>query len=479
MQAPLFPDACSWAEAHFGPVRLGLASRRDRLVRSASRLALRPEGSLPSKFDWNELRGFYDLMHRPESTPDALLAGHYDLTRRQMDAPGAILIVHDTTELDFTTHPALEGAGPIGKGTGRGFLQHNSLAVRAEDGLLLGLAYQQAVVRRPAPPDETRTQRRRRERESVLWERGFRGVGPAPEGRLWVDVCDRGGDAFEALHASRALGHHALIRASQDRLVLVERDGRQEQDYLMRVARGLPPAIGDVVDIAGRGGRPGRRARVYLAAAEVEVRPPGRLPRREAYRPIRLWVVRVWEPEPPRGAEALEWVLLSTLETATPQEMLTRRDWYAMRWPTAEDFHQAEKTGCGEEDLRFRDAHAMGAALAVLSAVAVRVVQLRQVARAKPGEAAERVATPLEIEVVQRALGEARGAWTVWQFVRGLARLGGFLGRKGDGLPGWKVMWRGYRRLEAMLEGVRLAEGMRRGDTAAQASAAARHEAGP
>lgn len=479
MQAPLYPDACSWAEANFGPVRLGLASRRDRLVRSASRLALRPEGPLPSKFDWNELRGFYALMHRPESTPDALLAGHYDLTRRQMDTEGAILVVHDTTELDFTTHRALRGAGPIGKGTGSGFLQHNSLAVRAGDGLLLGLAYQQAVVRRPVPPDETRTQRKRRERESALWGQGFRGVGPAPEGRLWVDVCDRGADAFEALHASRALGHHALIRACQDRLVLVERDGRREQDRLMAVARGLPPAIGDVVAVAGKGGRPARRAKVYLAAAEVEVRPPRQLPKRGTYRPIRVWVVRVWEPEPTEGAEALEWVLLSTLETATPQEMLTRRDWYAMRWPTAEDFHQAEKTGCGEEDLRFRDAHAMRAALAVLSAVAVRVAQLRQVARAEPEEAAGRVATPLEIEVVQRALGEAVGAWTVWQFVRGLARLGGFLGRKGDGLPGWKVMWRGYRRLEAMLEGVRVAEGMRRGDVTPPAPAGDEDEGGP
>ncbi|MFH0989484.1 MAG: IS4 family transposase, partial [bacterium] len=29
-----------------------------------------------------------------------------------------------------------------------------------------------------------------------------------------------------------------------------------------------------------------------------------------------------------------------------------------------------------------------------------------------------------------------------------LARLGGFLGRKGDGYPGVKVLWRGLRRLD-------------------------------
>jgi hypothetical protein len=40
-----------------------------------------------------------------------------------------VLILHDTTEMDFTSHTALEGSGPIGDGDGRGFLQHNSLAV--------------------------------------------------------------------------------------------------------------------------------------------------------------------------------------------------------------------------------------------------------------------------------------------------------------------------------------------------------------
>jgi hypothetical protein len=32
--------------------------------------------------------------------------------------------------------------------------------------------------------------------------------------------------------------------------------------------------------------------------------------------------------------------------------------------------------------------------------------------------------------------------------VRGIAPLGGFLGRRGDGEPGVKTLWRGYRRLE-------------------------------
>lgn len=466
MERSLFTDPESWARANFGAVDLGRPDRSDRLVRSAARIAAQPGASFPAVFALNDLRCFYHLMHRREATHQAISAGHFDLTRRAMNSPGeVILVVHDTTELDFTHHEALrDHLGPIGDGNGRGFLQHNSLAVRARDGLLLGLAYQQLALRQPAGPGETRTQKKHRPRESALWRRGFQGVGHAPEGCRWVDVCDRGADAFEALYASLIeMGHQALIRACQDRCVLVEQaDGNLRPDKLMAFARSLPGRVDDVVEVSQRGGRPGRQAKVLLAGAVVWLEPPRQLPGRSQYRALRVWVVRVWEPEPPAGEEALEWVLLSTLPAETAEQLRQRRDWYALRWPVAEDYHQAEKTGCREEHVRFQDVEALKASLAVLSAVAVRVVQLRQVGRACPEEPAERVASPLEIGLLQQALGVALAAWTVGAFVRGVARLGGFLGRKCDGEPGWKTLWRGQAKLQGLVQGARLHEQMQR-----------------
>src|SRR5262249_28028784 len=155
-----------------------------------------------------------------------------------------------------------------------GLLQHNSLAVRASDGLLLGLAYQQIVNRQPRRKGESKHQRQKRRRESALWQEGFQGLGKAPAGCLWVDVCDRGADAVDALHAALALGHHALIRACQDRCILVERDGRQEKGYLMQTARSLPGQCRGSVEVTQKGGRPARTARVQLAACEAVVEPP-------------------------------------------------------------------------------------------------------------------------------------------------------------------------------------------------------------
>jgi hypothetical protein len=460
MERSLFADADAWAQANFGDVDLGREDRRQRLLFSAARLAENPGASFPAIFSRKDLRCFYSLMHRREASHHALLSGHFALTKLSMNTTDVILIIHDTTDLDFRSHKALHPyLGPIGEGHGKGLLQHNSLAVRANDGFLLGLAYQQLLKRLPAPPGETRTQRKHRQRESILWQRGFQGVGPAPQGCIWVDVADRGADAFEALHASLELGHHALFRACQDRCVLVEQaDGNLRPDKLMAFARTLPGQCCDSVEVSQKGGRAGRTAVVQLASAVVWIEPPRQLPNRRQYHDLRVWVVRVWEPNPPAGEEALEWVLLSTLPAEGDEELLRRRDWYALRWPVAEDYHQAEKTGCALEGVRFQDGDSLKAALALLSVVAVRVVQLRQAARAYPDEPAERVASAVEIAVLQQALGVLAAAWTVAMFVRGVAQLGGFLGRKCDGEPGWKVLWRGYQKLQTLVQGARLYE---------------------
>ena len=42
---------------------------------------------------------------------------------------------------------------------------------------------------------------------------------------------------------------------------------------------------------------------------------------------------------------------------------------------------------------------------------------------------------------------------TVNQFYRELAKLGGFIGRKSDGQPGWITIWRGWEKLNLMIRG--------------------------
>lgn len=453
------PDTSEWARTHFGEADLGDRRRTRRLVESAARIAAQPEKSFPSVFDWNTLRAFYNLCNRDEVTHQDLQTPHWRLTRAAMAEQPLVLIVHDTTELDFTSHPALTGAGPIGDGGGQGFLQHNSLAFSADGSRLLGLAYQQIKTRQPTPATETRRARKLRPRESEMWTEGIRASGRPPEGSTWVDVGDRGADIYEAMEEARNCGHQFLFRICQDRAVFVDKQGGEAEAYLMTHARGLTAAGDDVVAIPGRGGRPPRTAAVKLAAAAVRVPPPRTTAKRSTRPTLQAWVIRVWEPDPPAEVkEPLEWVLLCSIRTETLQEMKQRRDWYVLRWGV-EVYHDVEKNGCAEEDRRFESAGALVACLAILAVVAVRVFQLRLAGKAMPDAGASEVATAEEIEVVGHHQGKR--VRTVREFVRGVASLGGFLGRKGDGEPGIRALWRGYQRLQDMVAGFRLRGGQR------------------
>jgi hypothetical protein len=447
----LLADPYAWAAATFGTVDLGDRRRTQRLIASAARIAANPNRPFPQVFDWNSLRGFYRVCDQDEATVESIQRPHWEQTRRALATQSVALIVHDTTELDFTDHPLVSGLGPIGDHRGRGFFQHNSLAVVPDNRRVLGLTYQQLWVR-PAPDNPEPTLALDCADEGEVWLRGIRATGTPPPGCCWVHVGDRASDDYEAMRAALAGGQHFLWRLSQNRLVFTTPE-HQQSAPLLDYARSLAGQGPDTVHIAGRGGREARSAVVQLAGAPVWIPAPSGTLQRWSQPVLAAWVIRVWEPDPPKGLEPLEWVLLCSLPTTTLAELRERRDWYSCRW-LVELYHLAEKTGCGEEERRFETAERLAACLALLAVVAVRILQLRNALDWEGEAPAAQVATPREIEVVQRSVGERRRRrWTVRDFVRAVARLGGFLGRKRDGEPGMRTLWRGYQRLQDMLLG--------------------------
>jgi Transposase DNA-binding/Transposase Tn5 dimerisation domain len=443
-----------WAEQNFASVQLRHRRRTRRLVQSAAAIAALPEKPFNQVFHWNDLRAFYNLCDQEVATLPTIQGPHWELTRQAMGRHELVLIIHDTSELDFTDHPSLQDAGPIGDGQGRGFLQHNSLAVVPHPKQVLGLAYQQLRVRQQAPAGEHTQKRKRRRRESELWLEGISAAGRPPQGCCWVDVGDRGSDIYEAMVASQAVGHDFLFRVVQNRQVWT--GAKHEQLVGLReFACSLPSQGSDQVDIPGRGGRASRTATVQLAAAPVWIPAPEGTRQRWSQPIVAAWVLRIWEANAPQGLEPLEWILVCSVPTQTLEELKTRRDWYGCRW-MVEVFHHIEKNGCKEEARRFQTAARMEACLAILAVVAVRIFQLRTALEAQPQAPAEQVATAEEIQVLSAWHKQDAGRLTVREFVRGVAKLGGFLGRKHDGEPGVLTLWRGYQRLQDMLHGYQL-----------------------
>ena len=109
------------------------------------------------------------------------------------------------------------------------------------------------------------------------------------------------------------------------------------------------------------------------------------------------------------------------------------------------------------EQRQLQRAQGLLALLGLLAIVAVRLLQLRTVARSVPDTPASRVVEPELLETLVRLRGRSANPMTVDQFWRAVAGLGGFLGRRGDGNPGWQTLWRGWQRLQDLYWGVQAA----------------------
>ena len=169
--------------------------------------------------------------------------------------------------------------------------------------------------------------------------------------------------------------------------------------------------------------------------------------------------MRVFEPAPPAGVKTpLEWVLLTDAPVETFQAALEVAVKYSARW-LIEEFHKALKTGLGAERLQLETAARLFAAIAVMSLVALRLIDLREAVRLEPESPAERAGvSALELAVLRARL--KRPIKTVRELALAIGRLGGHMNRKGDGLPGWQTLWIGMKKLHNLVQGVLLAQSL-------------------
>lgn len=157
-----------------------------------------------------------------------------------------------------------------------------------------------------------------------------------------------------------------------------------------------------------------------------------------------------------QAATYLDWWLGTNGPIETVADVEQAVSDYEWRWPVAEEYHKVEKSGLKIESQRFESYEPLVAVLALMAVVAIRVLQLRYARDSQPEASAEAIATPEEIDMAGRATKRVGRVRSVKEFVDAVARLGGYLGRKGDGPPGWGTLWRGYQRLKDMLLGAEL-----------------------
>ena len=444
--ATLTLDTWQWAEEQFGDCELGDVRRTRRAVEFAEQIANDTSGSTPRQAGcWEDCKAAYRLVNRPEVTFSALAKPHWRQSRAA--ARGHCLLLGDTTEVEFGICRKVRGLGPTGNGGGLGFLLHSSLIMEAETEEIVGLAGQEIFYRRPVPQGESRNDRMLRERESEVWGRVIDQVGPPSAGVRYTHVFDRGADNFEVYCHLLLMRADWVIRAAQMKRKIVTPAGKtcQLREYLTTL-----PVLGSYeLNVRVQKDQPARTAEVEVRAGRVLMPSPVHCClwlRDCGIRSIVMWVVEVRERNPPRGREPLCWVLYTSHAVESFEGAWRVIGYYEKRW-LIEEYHKALKTGCQVEERQYQTAKGLEAVTGFLAIAAVRLLQLKSVARTDPERSADKVVPRLWIEVLQTLRRRKGRRWSVGQFYRELAGLGGFLGRKSDGEPGWLTIWRGFNKL--------------------------------
>ena len=438
-----------WAEEQFGTCELGDYRRTRRAVEVAATFAANPSGSTPHQAEnWADLKAAYRLFDSDGVTFESLASPHWRQTRAR--TAGHWLVLEDTTELDFGIHRSVKGLGPTGNGRGYGFHLHSALMVGADSEEIVGLAGQVLFYRRPKSGKKENTyQVKQRKRESEVRGKLIDQIGPPAANVRFTHVMDRGADNFEVYCHLLQQRSDWVVRASHLNRKVRLPDGSETD--LEKYLRQLPVSDTYEVSVPARPGQAARTAKVEVRYGQVVLPAPRQLSpwlRKQGIKLITMWVVEVREVHPPKGSTPLHWVLYTSHAVTNLEEAQVVIGYYKKRW-LIEEFHKALKTGCSLEARQYQTSDRLEALTGMQSVVAVRLLQLKSAARTEPERPAEDVVPAKWIKTLRilRPKAAKRPDWTVREFYRQLAGLGGFLLRKCDGEPGWITIWRGFDKL--------------------------------
>ena len=432
-------------ERELRTLNLGDERREHRAKMLTSALLLAPEASIPQACrSRSETKAAYRLLSNLSVSAAAIRASHADATLERAREKRRLLAVQDKTNLDFTCCPGTLGLGPLDSPLCRG-LKVQSTLLLDEHGEPLGMLAQEVWARDPAEIGKRSTRRERppQEKESWRWRTGFEEVEQrVPPDQEVIGIADRESDIFFVLAMPRRENMHLLIRSAHNRAV-------QSEHALLRKAVEAAPVLGtSELELARTRKRQPRKAKLEFRATRVTLKPPRHGKNGMDLGPVEVSAVWVRERgEVPKGEKRVEWLLLATWSVETLEQALECARLYGHRWKV-ERYHYVLKSGCGIEKLQMETADRLERALALYSIIAWRLLWLTYRARLAGNSPCGEALEEREWRVLLAMSGTRRANEPVLgEAVRLIAMLGGFQGRKGDGDPGVKTIWRGWRRL--------------------------------
>jgi hypothetical protein len=374
-------DANGWVRTELESVDFGDKRLNKRGIKILHKLYGQPQSSIPQTMgSWGETKAAYRFISNPKVTPEKILKPHQKSTLSRIQEHPVVLAVQDTTELNYTAHKSTEGLGTIGSSSKlRGMHVHTTMAL-TPDRVPLGIIDQYTWIR-PETEYGKKVKRKQKpieEKESIKWLISLKATEAIqeenPDVQL-INVGDREADIYDLFKYASGLTSQLLVRGSWDRCV------DHEENHLWPYLEAQPVAATLEITVPHKKSRKLRTATAQLRYASVTIRPPRA--RRDKEKSVNIYAVYLHEPDPPKDADRLSWMLLTTIPVANTQEALTIVDFYAARW-SIEVFHRILKSGCKIEKRQQQTAERLRKCLALDSLVAWRIQLLTMLGRETP-----------------------------------------------------------------------------------------------
>jgi hypothetical protein len=446
-------DNSNWAHHEFKTADFSDKRLNKRLIKIANDFANKPDCSIPKATgSWAAAKATYNFFNNERVCDKTMLSSHIKSTIDRIAHQDVVLCVQDTTSLNFTTHPDTKGLGTLSSQGDKtiGIMVHDTMAFTPQ-GVALGLIDLQTWTR---PKEEYGKRRNRKnkpihEKESNKWLKSYQAtqeIQAQLSQTTLVNIADRESDIYELFERATKdeNGDQLLVRARHNRIV------DHPEKYLWDFVASQKVSGMLTVEVPRQKKKPKRNAELSIRFAKVTLKRPDNIATPNMPESITVWAILAEEIKPPKKVEPIRWLLLTTIPINSFDEAVEKVQWYTIRW-LIELFHKVLKSGCKTEDRQLQTAEKLIKCLAIDAIIAWRILLLTRLGREVPNLPCSVVFEEYEWKALYRFVHQTTQLPdkepTLQETIRMVAKLGGFLGRKGDGEPGSMTIWRGMTRL--------------------------------
>jgi len=456
----------SWVLSEFNGISFGDKRLNNRFIGVTCDSLENPSARINvASEDWAAAKAAYRFFDNPNVTKEEIFRCHRENTKSRMSEYRTVLAIHDSSYLDFSNHTKLKGKGPIGTRNQNltGYVMHSTL-MASTDALPLGLFYQDLWARGEIKKNRNAKNNKLpvEKKESYKWIQSLEAVHTfKPKGTEVIHLADREADFYDFFEAAKRLGENIVIRARYDRELAQEetQDDKEEENKksMWTFMLNQPVIFKESIEVSrnhvhvkGKNKKEfktKRIAEVEVRVGQVTINPSAKNKNKD---PLTYNLVFIKEASPPEGEMAVEWMLITNLPIQTDEEVTKIIGYYRLRW-MIEEYHKMLKTGCSVEDCLLENTEGMFLYITLFSIIAWRLFWVTRLQRIDPDIPCTQGFADTEWKALYCYLYRSKKppdkVPTIREVIVWIARLGGFLARKGDGEPGIITVWRGWVRL--------------------------------